>query len=287
MKKLKKLSLIISSAIILTASCHSISAEPENTNTAKSISLFTNNFDFNLNNTINWDPFGNEAINLYLDAEHELKNTGYCVYVENVQNKNEGVITDIGHNIKPSIKYYGIRFYVLFEAPQNDITKSFSISVLKNSFSESENETEIKKTSTEIFRDSFEVEANKWKPISCSFSIDGLQQNSEDGDYSLALTLDNPDETVSSFYYDSVSLTDITSSMESINNRIKENENASAIEINDHSRVDTTKIEEEPGHPLALLIIIVITCLFLIFLVISVPLLMKKYSDNPEKPDKK
>lgn len=283
MKLIKKLSLIISSALILSSSCHCISAETESSSgtesSTKSTNLFTNSFDYNYDNIINWNKYGNDSIECFLTNTQTFQNKGYSVNVTNIQNANEGVISEIGHHVKYEIKYYNIKFYVFFESDQADKKTSFSITVLDN-----RNGTE------EVLKKSFDVPANSWTPVSCSFNFDNINENEEiqDNDFSVALSMDKPDDTLSSFYFDSVSLNDITKSMESINEHKKENEQKKTSTADSSSTTGNTGQSNGSQNgtgseqSVILLIIIVITCLFLIFLVISVPMLIKRYTDQPD-----
>ena len=288
MKLLKQLSILISSAIIFSASCHCISAEPENTPgseySTKSTNLFTNSFDYNYNNSINWNKYGSDSIECFLTNNQTFQNQGYSVNVTNIQNANEGVISDIGHHVKPEIKYYNIKFYVFFESEQADRKEQFSITVLDN-----RNGTE------EVLKKSFDVPANNWTPVSCSFNFDNISENDEikDDDFSVALSIDKPDETLSSFYFDSVSLNDITKSMESINERQKESEQkqssaaGSAYTVSDTAQNNNSQSNDITGLSVTILIAIVCTCLCLIFLVISLPKLMKRYTNQTDQTKKK
>lgn len=286
MKLLKKFSIILSSALILSASCHCISAEPESSsgadNSTQSTNLFTNSFDYNYDNTINWNKYGNDSIECFLTNTQTFQNKGFSVNVTNIQNANEGVISDIGHHIKPAIKYYNIKFYVFFESDQADRTTPFSITILDNRNG----------TASEVLKKSFDVSANNWDPISCSFSFDNIGEDEEikDNDFSVALSLDKPDDTLSSFYFDSVSLNDITKSMESINERKKESEKKESSTFNStntsYSQDDNSQ-NNDSGQSWLLLIIIVVTCILLIVLVISFPVLIKKYSEQDSGQTKK
>ncbi len=284
MKKLKKALLIISSAIILSASGLCISASPDDLTGAdestKSTNLFTNSFDYNYDNTINWNKFRNDSIECFLTNEQTFQNKGYSVHVTNIQNPGEGVVSEIGHHVKPEIKYYNIKFYVFFESDQADRKASFSITVLDN------------RNSSEVIKKSFDIDANSWSPISCSFDLKDISEGSEinDNDFSVALSMDEPDETLSSFYFDSVSLNDITKSMESINERRKENEQIKTTIFDSPESIpvqsDEQIAKENTGQPAVLLVVIIITCLFLIFLAISVPLLIKKYNEDSTQKKK-